>query len=102
MNELKDLLVLIKSRFPIVIIESHEEPRALSLLEKSTNLDNMPLYTWSVTTGLRRRARAETVPETTDLTLALRHIDRTVQNGVYVLLDAQPYLKDPINLRLIR
>jgi SpoVK/Ycf46/Vps4 family AAA+-type ATPase len=102
MNELQDLMVLIKSRFPIVLIESHEEPRVLSLLEKSTNLDNTPLYTWSVTSGLRRRMRTETVPETTDLTLALRHIDRTVQNGVYVLLDAQPYLQDPINLRLIR
>jgi len=102
MNELQDLMVLIKSRFPIVLVESHEEPRVLSLLEKSTNLDNTPLYTWSVTSGLRRRMRTETVPETTDLTLALRHIDRTVQNGVYVLLDAQPYLQDPINLRLIR
>jgi hypothetical protein len=44
----------------------------------------------------------ESVPETIDLTLALRHIDKTVQNGVYVLLDPQPYLQDPINLRLIR
>lgn len=102
MNDLQDLLVLIKSRFPIVLIESHEEPRVLALLEKSTNLDNTPLYTWAVTSGLRRRLRTETVPETSDLMMALRHIDKTVQNGVYVLLDAQPYLQDPINLRLIR
>jgi SpoVK/Ycf46/Vps4 family AAA+-type ATPase len=102
MNELQDLLVLIKSRFPIVLIESHEEPRVLALLEKGTNLDNAPLYTWSVTSGLRRRLRIESVPETNDLMMALRHIDKTVQNGVYVLLDAQPYLQDPINLRLIR
>jgi AAA+ superfamily predicted ATPase len=102
MNELQDLLVLIKSRFPIVLIETHEEPRVLSLLEKSTNLDNSPLYTWSVTSGLRRRIGSDIVAETSELTLALRHIERTVQNGVYVLLDAQPYLQDPINLRLIR
>lgn len=102
MNELQDLILLIKSRFPILLIESHEEPRALNLLEKSTNLENIPLYTWSVTSGLRRRLRPESVPETSDLTLALRHIDKTVQNGVYVLLDAHPYLQDPINLRLVR
>jgi len=64
MNELQDLMVLIKSRFPIVLVESHEEPRVLSLLEKSTNLDNTPLYTWSVTSGLRRRMRGWGEPET--------------------------------------
>ena len=74
----------------------------LGLLEKITNLENLPLYTWSVTAGLRRRMRTEFVAETSDLTLALRHIEKTVQNGVYVLLDAQPYLQDPINLRLVR
>ena len=102
MNELKDLLLLLKSRFPIVLVESHEEPRVLGLLEKITNLENLPLYTWSVTAGFRRRMRTEFVAETSDLTLALRHIEKTVQNGVYVLLDAQPYLQDPINLRLVR
>jgi hypothetical protein len=102
MNDLKDLLLLLKSRFPIVLVESHEEPRVLGLLEKITNLENLPLYTWSVTAGLRRRMRTEFVAETSDLTLALRHIEKTVQNGVYVLLDAQPYLQDPINLRLVR
>ena len=102
MNELQDLLVLIKSRFPIVLIESHEQPRVLALLENSTNLDNTRLYTWAVTSGLRRRLRTETVPETPDLMMALRHIDKNVQNGGCVLLDAQPYLQDPIHLRLIR
>jgi SpoVK/Ycf46/Vps4 family AAA+-type ATPase len=102
MNEVQDLILLIKSRFPILLIESHEEPRVLNLLEKTTNLENTPLFTWSVTSGLRRRLRPESVPETSDLTLALRHIDKTVQNGVYVLLDAHPYLQDPVNLRLVR
>jgi len=101
-NELQDLIVLIKSRFPIVLIESHEEPRVLSLLENVTNLENAPLFTWSVTSGLRRRLRPESVPETSDLALALRHIEKTVQNGIYVLLDAHPYLQDPIILRLVR
>lgn len=101
-NELQDLIVLVKSRFPILLIESHEEPRVLNLLEKVTNLENSPLFTWSVTSGLRRRLRPESVPETSDLTLALRHIEKTVQNGVYVLLDAHPYLQDPIVLRLVR
>jgi SpoVK/Ycf46/Vps4 family AAA+-type ATPase len=102
MKELQDLILLIKSRFPILLIESHEEPRVLSLLERTTNLENTPLFTWSVTAGLRRRLRPDAVPESSDLTMALRHIDKTVQNGVYVLLDAHPYLQDPVNLRLVR
>ena len=34
MDDLRDLTVIIKSRFPLVSIESFEEPRAVSLLER--------------------------------------------------------------------
>jgi len=102
MRDEQDLTLLIKSRFPIVLIETHEEARVLALLEKLCNLETLPLFVWSVTSGLRRRGRNESVPQTGDPAEALRHIDKTLQNGVYVLLDFHPFLEDPVHQRLLR
>jgi len=54
MNDLHDLTLLIKSRFPIVVVETHEEARMQALLERISNLEQWPLWTWSVTQGLQR------------------------------------------------
>jgi SpoVK/Ycf46/Vps4 family AAA+-type ATPase len=102
MPDQKELTLLVKSRFPIIVIETHEEPRALALLEKVCNLETHPLFVWSVASGLRRRGRNESIPQTGDPPECLRHIDKTLQNGVYVLLDFHPFLDHPVHQRLIR
>jgi SpoVK/Ycf46/Vps4 family AAA+-type ATPase len=102
MDDAHDLSVILKSRFPIVIVETHEESRVLALLEKLTNLEEQALFTWSVTEGLNRHGSPGAVPATTELTEALRHINRTIFSGLYVFLDAHPFLKEPINQRLVR
>jgi hypothetical protein len=102
MSDQSELTLLINSRFPIVVIETHEEPRALALLEKVCNLESQALFVWSVASGLRRQGRNESVPQTSNPGDCLRHIDRTPQNGVYVLLDFHPFLDDTIHQRLIR
>lgn len=102
MRDEQELTLLIKSRFPLVLVETHEEARALALLQKICNLQSLPLFVWSVTAGLRRLGRNESVPQTGDPAQALRHIEKTVQNGVYALLDFHPFLEDPVHQRLIR
>lgn len=103
MNDQHDLQVLIESRVPIVQIETHEESRVLDLLERLSLLHEWPLFSWSVTEGIRRRTRGnERVPETDDPEAALRHIDRSLQNGLYALLDFHPFLDNPVNVRLLR
>src|SRR5688572_12317708 len=102
MSDQRDLALLLKSRFPLVVIETHEEARAVALLERITNQEQWPLYTWSIADGLRRVLPAETEPETQELTDALRSIDKSLAMGVYVLLDAHPFLDHPLNQRLIK
>jgi SpoVK/Ycf46/Vps4 family AAA+-type ATPase len=102
MDDAHDLSLILKSRFPIILIETHEEARVLALLEKLSSLEEHALFTWSVTEGLNRRGAQGATPNTTDLTEALRHIDRTIFSGLYVFLDAHPFLKEPINQRLVR
>ncbi len=98
-DEATELGSLLRSRFPIILIESHEEPRIVELLKKACNLENQALMTWSITSGIRRHGRDEAVHQTNDLLDALKHIDRTPQNGVYVLCDAHPGFKDPVSMR---
>ena len=101
-DECQELCALLRSRFPVILIESNEEPRILELLQQAANLENQVLMTWSITHGIRRHGRDEAIYQTNDLLDALKHIDKTPQNGVYVMCDAHPGFKDPVSMRLIR
>ena len=101
-DTLQDLALIIRSRFPIVQVETREETRIMKLLERVTNLENWPLFVWSIADGLKRVPRADTMTQTYEFQDVLRHIDKTPQNGVYTLLDAQPYFENPVNVRLIK
>ena len=102
MDERQDFTLILKSRFPLVVLETHEETRAIALLENVCYLQEWAFFTWSVTEGIHRHGKTDRIPMTQEFTAALRHIDVTPQNGIYALLDAHPYLQDPVNQRLLR
>jgi hypothetical protein len=97
-----DLAVVIRSRFPLVQIETREETRMMKLLERVANLENWPLFVWTIADGLKRVPRTDVMTQTYEFQDALRHIDKTPQNGVYTLIDAQPYFENPVNVRLVK
>ena len=74
----------------------------MRLLERAANLEGWPLFVWTVADGLKRVPRTDVVTQTYEFQDALRHIDKTPQNGVYVLIDAQPYFDEPVNVRLVK
>ena len=74
----------------------------MRLLERAANLEGWPLFVWTVADGLKRVPRTDVVTQTYEFQDALRHIDKTPQNGVYVLIDAQPYFENPVNVRLVK
>jgi hypothetical protein len=102
MNDVHDFSIILESRFPLVVVETTEEDRVLGLIERCANLAELPLFVWSTVGGLRRASRSDRIAGTQNLADALRHIDKTPQNGVYVLLDAHPFLGEPANVRLVR
>jgi len=102
MDERRDFTLILKSRFPIVLLETQEESRAIGLLENICRLENWAFFTWSVTEGIHRYGNPDRITMTQEFTAALRHIDVTAQNGIYALCDAHPYLEDPVNQRLVR
>ena len=97
-----DLALIFKSRFPLVQVETNEEVRMMQLLERVANLEGWPLFVWSIADGIRRIPRTDVISQTYEFQAALRHIDKTPQNGIYAMLDAQPYFEDPVNVRLIK
>ena len=103
MPEQKDLELLLDGHTPILQIETHEEKRALDLLVRIATHNVIPLFKWSVTEGLRRididlgvqRHNAE--PKD-----VLGHIKASNVDGIYVMLDFDPYIQDPVNERYIK
>lgn len=105
MPDLKDLDIIIKSRIPIVVIESHEEPRIIELVKRIGDQKLMPVHSWSVTRGLRRidgkYATNERLTEAPDRLLI--HIQKQERPAIYVLCDFHPYLRDEHkNIRLLK
>src|SRR6185503_494406 len=50
----EDLKLLIRSRHPVVAIETADELRAVQLVRRVAQELDRPLFEWSVTSGLRR------------------------------------------------
>jgi hypothetical protein len=101
-GEQHDLTLILKSRFPLVAVETHEEPRVLALLERIAEANGWMLFIWSLVDGLRRSTNSNAMTQTRTLSECLAHINVSPQAGLYVLLDAHPFLEDPLNVRLMR
>jgi ATPase family associated with various cellular activities (AAA) len=104
-----DLGALLRSRVPIVVIESLDEPQVLKALLRACSPagmvgSNLPLFQWTVTDGLKRidaemGAAQRTVAEPAEV---LKHIRATNLPGVFALLDFHPYLREPTIVRLLK
>jgi len=103
----RDLEALLRSRLPLIVIETRDESRALALLsELAPRLAkaHTPVFQWTVTEGLRRldidlggaqRHNAEPGE-------VLKSIRATPTPGIYVLLDFHPFIGDPVHVRLLK
>jgi hypothetical protein len=112
-----DLAALLRSRVPLIVIESRDEPQVLKALSRAcgrmaggTAAPNAgtpggsPLFQWSVTDGMKRVDIDVGPPQRTIAEPAevLKHIRATNLPGVYALLDFHPYLKESTLVRLLK
>lgn len=99
----QDLTTLLRARTPLLVIESVEEGRVIDSFRHAIAQSLRPLFTWSITEGLRRIDMDDdgesAVP---DATLTLTSIKQRTEAAVFLLLDFQPYLRYPMTLRLMR
>ncbi|MFT4179135.1 MAG: AAA family ATPase [Thermomonas sp.] len=94
MSELQDLVALIRAETPLLVIETPDEARVVDLFRQSLMHAWRALYRWTVTEGLRRMDmdREDESHIAPDLSATLQDIRNANQRGIYLLLDAHPYL----------
>ena len=102
-----DLELVLRSRTPIVVIESQDEARMLQMLQSITmrraSTDYLPVFRWTITDGLQRLdISLEPQALNSEPTDVLKHIRAVNKPGLYVLLDFHPFLEDPVNVRLLK
>ena len=103
-----ELQTLLASRLALIIIESREEARVLTLVQDASLKVRVGrgwgVFQWTVTEGLRRIDVDLGGPQRTlaDPEQLLKHLKATPMAGIYVLLDFQPYLKEPVHVRLLK
>lgn len=103
MSDTHDLTLLIHGHVPIITIASQEEKRALELVTKATQLEYLPTFKWTITDGIQRLDLSlDPQRHVADPQDALKHIKASALQAAYILLDFEPYLNDPINVRLIK
>jgi SpoVK/Ycf46/Vps4 family AAA+-type ATPase len=103
MNDLHDLELLLRSRIPLITIETREEKRVTRLFGRLAVRLAMPVMSWSATTGLQRIDYAAAPQRhASEARQALGQIKATETPTIYLLLDFHPYLEDPYNIRLLK
>jgi len=115
-----DLGVLIRSRVPILVVDSVDEAQVIKTILRTNGramvpakpatvisakpTDASPVFQWTVTDGLKRLDVPFSTPQRTvnDPAEVLKHIRASNLAGIYILFDFHPYLSDPINVRLLK
>jgi len=104
MQDIKDLALIIESHVPIIVLETHDETRALQLLTRVAMQHQLGYFSWSITEGLNRalfEERRNADPESP--TEVLKLIKRNTAKSLYALCDFHPYLHNqPEHVRLLK
>ncbi len=103
--EVKDLEVLLDSGVGLLVIESLDESRVLELMTRLAMARSLPLFCWSVASGLSGLGFTERSGEGehTEPESLLRHIRSYQGPGLFVLCDFHPFLQDaPLVIRLLK
>ncbi|HBH01082.1 MAG TPA: ATPase, partial [Candidatus Rokubacteria bacterium] len=95
MGTLRDLELLIQSRYPIIVVQTWEEDRLEGLLgEIGARLD-VPVFVWTLTQGLRRLGHVNAVYDSQAPLKALAGIAAMAgEAGIYLLKDLHHSLGD--------
>lgn len=103
MSDLQDLEALLRASVPIIVIETHEEPRVLEIFARLGARLRQPVHRWTVTEGLRELGRIASHDTRCDEPIeVLNEIKQTRASSVYLLSDFHPYFRDPVHVRLLR
>ncbi|MCG8416328.1 MAG: AAA family ATPase [Proteobacteria bacterium] len=95
---------LIRARYPLIYVVSHEEVRVEQSLKRLCIEREMRMEVWSITQGFRVLANGSGDRDVKDPMKSLDHVQRgeADQKAIYVLRDFHPFLKEPSIVRKLR
>ncbi len=102
MDALRNLELLITSRYPIIVIETYEEERVEQVLGRVAARLGLPLFVWTVSHGLRRVGALEGMYDTRDPLKALGNLAAMPSEGIFLFEDLHRSLGAPAVVRKLQ
>src|SRR6266404_3920676 len=102
-SPLRDLAAIIRSRTPLIAVESNEEPQVVRMIRAIGQQFQLKAYRWTVTEGLQA---FEPCDQPQEAVLKSQEILNYIKNSsrycLFVLLDFHPYLQDNVHVRFLK
>jgi AAA+ superfamily predicted ATPase len=102
-SPLRDLEAIIRSRTPLIAMESNEEPQIVRMVRQIAQKFQLRAFRWTVTEGLQAYDPMDQPSQSvTKSQEVLSYIKNSSNNCVFVLLDFHPYLADAVHVRYLK
>ncbi len=102
-SPIRDLEAIIRSRTPLIAMDSIEEPQIVRLARQIAQRQQLKAFRWTVTEGLQALDPADQPLQTfTKSHEVLNYIKTSSRNSLFVLLDFHPYLQDAVHVRHLK
>src|SRR2546430_17551794 len=97
-SPLRDLAAIIRSRTPLIAVESNEEPQIVRMVRQIGQKFQLKTYRWTVTEGLVAFDACDQpqhcVMKSQEV---LSYIKSSASYSLFVLLDFRPYREDSVH-----
>lgn len=97
---LERLSLLIRARYPLVHLLTHEEERTERALERLATREGMALYRWRATSGLA--SPLGSIPNTEGFADMLSAVGGVSEPALFLVFDPHPWLGDAAGVRRLR
>lgn len=105
-ENLDEIEILIRARYPLIYITTWEEKRVESDLLRIATRTDKKIYSWTVTQGLVNINVSKSAiignDSSRDLLVALENIQRSSEPALYLIKDIHHYMNDPAIIRKLR
>lgn len=99
---MKDLELLVLSRYPIIAVETYEEERVEEALRDIATRLGVPFFVWSLTDGLRRDGAEAPIYDSQRPIMALANLAGITQDHIYLFKDLHRHLDQPDVVRKLQ
>src|SRR5206468_12797062 len=102
-SPLHDLAAIIRSRTPLIAVESNEEPQIVQMVRQIGEQLQLKTFRWTVTEGTQAfdptDQPQESVLKSQEI---LSYIKNSARYCLFVLLDFHPYIHDSVHVRFLK